>query len=140
MATMLRVHSQDLHEHVASEAGECLDSGLYTDLAIRCIARGLIGLHTCIHNMSTPLQPSHLIRHSKKCLTYNTIQPRCHGGDLLRAHRIVLAAVSPYLRQLLATGGDSLDTLVTLDLPDAAKVGSQHQFCRTYNYPKLEHE
>lgn len=35
MATMLRVHSQDLHEHVASEAGECLDSGLYTDLAIR---------------------------------------------------------------------------------------------------------
>ena len=32
---MLRVHSQDLHEHVASEAGECLDSGLYTDLAIR---------------------------------------------------------------------------------------------------------
>ena len=33
---MLRVHSQDLHEHVASEAGECLDSGLYTDLAIRC--------------------------------------------------------------------------------------------------------
>ena len=36
MATMLRVHSQDLHEHVASEAGECLDSGLYTDLAIRC--------------------------------------------------------------------------------------------------------
>ena len=35
MATMLRVHSQDLHEHVASEAGECLDTGLYTDLAIR---------------------------------------------------------------------------------------------------------
>ena len=42
MATMLRVHSQDLHEHVASEAGECLDSGLYTDLAIRCLARGLL--------------------------------------------------------------------------------------------------
>ena len=64
MATMLRVHSQDLHEHVASEAGECLDSGLYTDLAIRCIARGLIGLHTCIHNMSTtPLQPSYLNSH-----------------------------------------------------------------------------
>ena len=42
MATMLRVHSQDLHEHVASEAGECLDSGLYTDLAIRYLARGLL--------------------------------------------------------------------------------------------------
>ena len=52
MATMLRVHSQDLHEHVASEAGECLDSGLYTDLAIRC----LLSLHTCIpYNTTTPL-------------------------------------------------------------------------------------
>ena len=51
---------------------------------------------------------------------------RCNGGDLLRAHRIVLAAVSPYLRQLLATGGETLDT-VTLDLPDAAKVGSNQQ-------------
>ena len=57
-------------------------------------------------------------------LTSSTISPRCHGGDLLRAHRIVLAAVSPYLRQLLATGDEVLDT-VTLDLPDAAKVGSQ---------------
>ena len=56
MATMLRVHSQDLHEHVASEAGECLDSGLYTDLAIRYLVRGLFCLHTCIlYNISTPL-------------------------------------------------------------------------------------
>lgn len=79
MAAMLRVHSQDLHEHVASEAGECLESGLYTDLALRC-----------------------------------------HDGHILRAHRIVLAAVSPYLRQLLATD-EPLDT-ITLDLPDAAQV------------------
>ena len=134
MATMLRVHSQDLHEHVASEAGECLDSGLYTDLAIRCIARGLIGLHTymyttCQHLYS--LQTSLVT--TEMPLLISSLSPRCHGGDLLRAHRIVLAAVSPYLRQLLATGGDVLDTLVTLDLPDAAKVGSQQQFCRTYN-------
>jgi hypothetical protein len=81
MATMLRVHSQDLHEHVASEAGECLDSGLYTDLAIRC-----------------------------------------RGGAVLRAHRLVLAAVSPYLRQLLAAG-EAGETL-TMDLPDTAQVNS----------------
>ena len=80
-ATMLRVHSQDLHEHVASEAGECLDSGLYTDLALRC-----------------------------------------RGGLVLPAHRIVLAAVSPYISQLLAAGEEG--DMVTLDLPDAAQVYS----------------
>ena len=65
--------------------------------------------------------------HHPNALTSSTISPRCHGGDLLRAHRIVLAAVSPYLRQLLATGDEVLDT-VTLDLPDAAKVGSPQKF------------
>ena len=90
--SMLRVHSKDLHEHVASEAGECLESGLYTDLAIRC-----------------------------------------RGGETLHAHRLVLAAVSPYLRHLLleaAGGGVRLDepqitsvngATIALDLPDTGK-------------------
>ena len=46
---------------------------------------------------------------------------RCEGSHLLRAHRIVLAAVSPYLRQLLAIETDT-NEVVTLDLPDAAQV------------------
>ena len=33
---MLRVHSADLHEHVAAEIGECLSSGIFTDLQINC--------------------------------------------------------------------------------------------------------
>jgi len=57
---LLRVHSQDLHEHIAQEVGECLESGLYTDLAIRCAE-----------------------------------------GQTLHAHRVVMAAVSPYLQALL---------------------------------------
>ncbi len=56
---LLRVHSADLHEHIAQEVGECLESGLYTDLAIRCAE-----------------------------------------GQVLHAHRIVLAAVSPYLQMV----------------------------------------
>ena len=54
---LLRVHSQDLHEHIAQEVGECLESGAYTDLAIRCAL-----------------------------------------GQTLHAHKVVLAAVSPYLQ------------------------------------------
>ena len=57
---LLRVHSQDLHEHIAQEVGECLESGLYTDLAIRCA-----------------------------------------GGQTLHAHRLVMAAVSPYLQMVI---------------------------------------
>jgi len=60
--SLLRVHSRDLCEHVASEAGECLEKGLYTDLEIRCAE-----------------------------------------GEVLRAHSLVLAAVSPYLRRLLSS-------------------------------------
>jgi hypothetical protein len=56
---LLRVHSQDLHEHIAQEVGECLESGLYTDLAIRCAE-----------------------------------------GQTLHAHRLVMAAVSPYLQMV----------------------------------------
>ena len=54
---LLRVHTQDLHEHIAQEVGECLESGAYTDLAIRCAQ-----------------------------------------GQTLHAHKVVLAAVSPYLQ------------------------------------------
>jgi hypothetical protein len=82
--SMLRVHSKDLHEHVASEAGECLESGLYTDLAIRC-----------------------------------------RGGQTLYAHRLVLAAVSPYLRHLLleAAAGGAAGGLSRLDEPAAFAAG-----------------
>ena len=57
---LLRVHSQDLHDHIAQEVGECLESGLYTDLAIRCAQ-----------------------------------------GQTLHAHRLVMAAVSPYLQMVI---------------------------------------
>ena len=56
---LLRVHSQDLHEHIAQEVGECLESGAYTDLAIRCAQ-----------------------------------------GQTLHAHKVVMAAVSPYLQMV----------------------------------------
>ena len=77
--TMLRVHSRDLHEHIAQEAGECLQSGLYTDLAIRC-----------------------------------------EDGGLLHAHRLVMSAVSPYLKQVLDTAEDD-SSITILDLPDSPK-------------------
>ena len=73
---MLRVHSKDLHEHVVSEAGECLDQGLYTDVLLRC-----------------------------------------RDGQTVHAHRIVLAAVSPYLRVLLDGTGEE----VSLELPEHDK-------------------
>ena len=56
---LLRVHSQDLHEHIAQEVGECLESGAYTDLAVRCAQ-----------------------------------------GQTLHAHKVVMAAVSPYLQMV----------------------------------------
>ena len=77
--TMLRVHSRDLHEHIAQEAGECLQSGLYTDLAIRC-----------------------------------------EDGSLLHAHRLVMSAVSPYLKQVLDTAEEE-GSITILDLPDNPK-------------------
>ena len=105
---MLRVHSQDLHEHVASEAGECLDSGLYTDLAIRC---------------GSEFNPVSLVswNFTTKISKKNHLLTRCEGSHSLRAHRIVLAAVSPYLRQLHAIETET-NEVVTLDLPDAAQV------------------
>ena len=75
--SLLRVHSKDLHEHVVEEAGECLESGLYTDVVIRCKA-----------------------------------------GETVHAHRLVLAAVSPYLRTLLDVDED----VTCLDLPEHEKA------------------
>jgi len=89
MASLLRVHSQDLHEHVAGEAGECLESGLYTDLDIRC-----------------------------------------KGGDVLHAHRLVLAAVSPFLKEVLE--GDSVENMA-LELPDTNKEEVQFLLEIVYN-------
>ena len=33
---LLRVHSDDLHHHVAEEVGKSFESGAYTDLVLRC--------------------------------------------------------------------------------------------------------
>ena len=76
MATMLRVHSRDLHEHIAQEAGESLVSGQHTDLGIRC-----------------------------------------KDGVMVQCHRLVMSAVSPYLKQMLAVTGEEDHTI--LDMPDS---------------------
>lgn len=72
---LLRVHSRDLHEHIAQEIGECLESGLYTDLAIRC-----------------------------------------DNGDTLHGHKLVLAAVSPYLQHLLEN--NEWEEVQTIEMSD----------------------
>lgn len=51
---LLRVHSQDLHEHIAQEVGECLDSGLYTDLAIRCAEGQVLHAHRLVLSAVSP--------------------------------------------------------------------------------------
>jgi len=51
---MLRVHSRDLHEHIALEAGECLESGLYTDLAIRCEGGHMLHAHRLVMSAVSP--------------------------------------------------------------------------------------
>lgn len=32
---LLRVHSRDLHDHLAVEVGRCLESGIFADVIIR---------------------------------------------------------------------------------------------------------
>ena len=78
--SMLRVHSKDLHEHVVSEAGDCLDTGLYTDIVLRC-----------------------------------------KEGEAVNAHRLVLAAVSPYLRCLMEVA----DEVASIELPEYEKVSAR---------------
>ena len=73
---MLRVHSRDLHEHIAQEAGESLVSGQHTDLGIRC-----------------------------------------KDGVMVQCHRLVMSAVSPYLKQMLDMTGEEDHTI--LDMPDS---------------------
>jgi hypothetical protein len=58
-ASLLRVHSKDLHDHVLQEVAEGFESEIYTDMVVRC-----------------------------------------GGGEEFPVHRLVLAAVSPYLRMV----------------------------------------
>lgn len=57
MDGMLRVHSSDLHQHIVEQIAECFESGLYTDLVVRC-----------------------------------------KDGKMIHAHKLVLSAVSPFLK------------------------------------------
>ena len=90
MATMLRVHSRDLHEHIAQEAGESLVSGQHTDLGIRC-----------------------------------------KDGVIVQCHRLVMSAVSPYLKQMLAVTGEEDHTI--LDMPDSEHEVVQSLLDIVYN-------
>eukprot|EP00096_Caligus_rogercresseyi_P016693 TRINITY_DN950_c0_g1_i2.p1 TRINITY_DN950_c0_g1~~TRINITY_DN950_c0_g1_i2.p1 ORF type:complete len:638 (-),score=199.34 TRINITY_DN950_c0_g1_i2:247-2160(-) len=87
----LRVHSKDLHEHIAQEVGECLDNGLYTDLIIRC-----------------------------------------KEGKTLKAHRLVLCAISPYFKLLLSHHDVGSD-VHSIELPDAEHLLVQRLLEVVYN-------
>jgi len=89
---LLRVHSQDLHEHIAQEVGECLESGLYTDLAIRCAE-----------------------------------------GQTLHAHRLVMAAVSPYLQMLLLESNELNDDVQTIEMSEVSSDEMQMLLEVVYN-------
>ena len=54
---LLRVHSDDLPHHIVEQIAECFESGLYTDLVLRC-----------------------------------------EGGRMVHAHKLVMSAVSPFLK------------------------------------------
>lgn len=51
---LLRVHSEDLQDHVAQEVGECLESGLYTDLMIRCQGGHTLHAHKLVLSAASP--------------------------------------------------------------------------------------
>ena len=51
---LLRVHSRDLHEHLVQEVGECLETGLYTDLIIRCKGGHAIHAHKLVLSAASP--------------------------------------------------------------------------------------
>ena len=51
---LLRVHSEDLHGHVAQEVGECLESGLYTDLMVRCKGGETLHAHKLVLSAASP--------------------------------------------------------------------------------------
>ena len=51
---LLRVHSEDLHDHVAQEVGECLESGLYTDLMVRCKDGEALHAHKLVLSAASP--------------------------------------------------------------------------------------
>ena len=54
MYMMLRVHSRDLHDHLVQEVGQCLETGLYTDLVIRCKGGQDIHAHKLILSSVSP--------------------------------------------------------------------------------------
>jgi len=87
---LLRVHSQDLHEHIAQEVGECLESGAYTDLAVRCAQ-----------------------------------------GQTLHAHKVVMAAVSPYLQMLLQQ--NEFEEIQTIEMPEITSEEMQMLLEVVYN-------
>lgn len=45
---MLRVHSKDLHEHVVAEVAECLTSGVFTDIIIKCKDGEVVHAHSLV--------------------------------------------------------------------------------------------
>jgi hypothetical protein len=51
---LLRVHSEDLHDHVAEEVGDCLESGLYTDLMVRCKDGDTLHAHKLVLSAASP--------------------------------------------------------------------------------------
>jgi len=59
--TMLRVHSKDLHEHVVAEVAECLTSGVFTDLIIKCKDGEVVHAHSLVLCAVSPYL-RHLIR------------------------------------------------------------------------------
>lgn len=78
MDGMLRVHSSDLHQHIVEQIAECFESGLYTDLVVRC-----------------------------------------KDGKMIHAHKLVLSAVSPFLKLLLEPDEDvNSSDIQTLELPE----------------------
>ena len=63
--SFLRVHSQDLHDHMLQDVADCLESRAFTDMVIRC----------------------------------NDGDGERESEDIW-VHKVVLGAVSPYLRMV----------------------------------------
>ena len=51
---MMHVQSKDLYLHIVQEVGECLESGLYTDLMIRCKEGQTLHAHKLVVSAVSP--------------------------------------------------------------------------------------
>lgn len=51
---LLRVHSNDIHDQLIVEVGDCLETGLYTDLIIRCRDGHSLHAHKLILSSASP--------------------------------------------------------------------------------------